>query len=126
MAKLQAIEELFIANDLLLEFEIYNDDETEIVDVAGQDLSWMLKRRLKQEDSEAILTKTIGDGITVVGTFDPNPALNYQITKVLISAGDTRGIHPIAINHELKRMDTGFETTYSYGPAKLVKAAHKQ
>jgi len=125
MAKYQTISELFIAADYTLKFTIYDSTETSIVDVSGMNLSWMLKKRLSHPDSRKLLDKTIGDGLIVSGTYNSNPSLNQQKVVVTLKASDTIAFRQSTIAHELKRMDTDFETVLSYGPAVLVRGVHR-
>lgn len=125
MAKQATIAELFIAADYTLEFTIYDSTETSIIDVSGMLLSWMLKRNLGQPDASAMLEKTNASGITIVGVHNSDPGLNTQKVLVVITAANTLAIRPRVAAHELKRMDAGFETVLSYGPATLKRGVHR-
>lgn len=89
-------------------------------------LSWRLKKTLGQPDASALVTKTTGgSGVVVSGTYDPNPSLNTQKVEVDIDASDTLPLSPRIAVHELKRMDAGFETVLSFGPATLQRGVHR-
>lgn len=125
MAKAQTISQLFLAADYAIRFAIYDRLEQQMVDVSGMALSFMLKKTLGQPDSLALLTKTLATGLSVTGTFDTNPVINTQRVEVRITATETKIFGPRVAAFELKRMDPGFETPLSYGPATLSRGVHR-
>lgn len=123
MAK-QTNARLFLGEDKQLQFTIYNDAETAIVDISGWTLDFMLKRRKSDLDANAVLTKTSGTGIAISGVFNSNPTINTQVATVTILDTDTTPLTEGLCYFELKRTDPNFETVLSYGTLKLERAVH--
>lgn len=123
MAK-QTNTRLFLGEDKALEFTIYNDAETAIVNITGWSLSFMIKRYKSDADGAALLTKTTGSGIVISGTYNSIPATNTQIATVTILDTETTGLAEGLAYYELKRMDANFETVLAYGTLQLPKAVH--
>ena len=113
----------FKNTDYTIKFKAWEKDGKTPRDVTGYTLSWMLKRRLSDLDSAAILTKTTSGGITITGTFDSNPVLNTQLIEVLIADTDTVNVKPGVYAHELKRTP-GIKTVLCFGSAVLLGSVH--
>jgi hypothetical protein len=110
----------FTTEDKVLVFTVYQADGVTVQDLANfTALSWMLKRRLTDADSAAIIEKTLASGAIVI-TDAPN-----GICQVTLGTAD---IDTVAANilyyHELKRTDSP-KTVLSYGRFSLQQAVHK-
>jgi hypothetical protein len=132
---------IFCGEDKELEFAIYESDGVTPQDVSSWAMEWVLRavhparaqgdRRLwtwPTVSSPALppvhLTKSTADGgITIIGTYDPDPELNTQRVVVTITDTDTEGIAGGSYKHALKRTNDGFETILSHGEFVLRSAA---
>lgn len=115
----------FTNTDYTIKYRIYAEDGVTPENAAGYAFSWMLKRRPRDPDASALLTKTTPT-ITIIGVFDSDPAVNTQRVTVFVPASDTDGDFKSGVYfHELKRTDTGIETVYSQGSAKILDSAHR-
>jgi hypothetical protein len=119
------LDPLFLGTDHEYIFDIRDEAEAVSLDINTWDLSWMLKRKLPDEDANALLTKTIGSGITVAGTFNADPASNAQRATTVIVDTDTDTLRPATCHWELKRTDAGFETVLAYGTVELKRGVHR-
>jgi hypothetical protein len=107
-----------IGEDKTLELTVRNA-AGEVVDITGFDLSWMFKRRMTDADSAALMTKTIGVGLTVTS------ASGGRI-DVAIADTETDDLKPkVDYWHELKRTDDGFEAILAQGVVNLNPSLHK-
>src|SRR5687767_7888226 len=106
---------------------VLNAAETAAVNCASWQLSWMVKRRLRDADDDALVTKTTGspDGLEVTGAFHSDPATNTQRAVVTIEAEDTEDLAPGPAFWELKRTDDGFETVLGSGTLSLTRRVHR-
>lgn len=104
----------FIGADLTLRFTVYADAEhTACVDVSTYTLQYVLRKHNKDADP-ALISKTVGSGITVTGAFHPDPATNAQVVLVAIADVDTDDLKEGDYQHALKRQDAGVETVLAY------------
>jgi len=112
----------FLGEDKELVFTIYTDDtKTACLDVTGYALQWTL---CKREGAAALITKaTGGNGITIAGVYNADPALNLQRVTVTILKTDTDPFLPGAYRQRLRRTDTGFATVFTFGDVALGHAA---
>jgi hypothetical protein len=124
MAKASSTTELFLGEDHAFAFHIKNAGETASLDIAGWNLSWIIKRRISDSNGNAILRKTTGSGISITGTFDANPATNTQRATVSVADTDTEAKDPGLYYWELKRTDANQETILSYGRILFIGSAH--
>lgn len=113
---------IFRGEDKILEFTIFEDDDKTPKDVTGWGLRWVLG--LSPSVPTVVLEKTSdpGGGITVVGTFSIDPALNTQRVRVTLADTDTEALAVRYYAHALKRTDDGSETVLSYGKFTLQGA----
>ena len=121
MAKEWTPEALYLGADRTFTFHILNEAETAAINIASWSLTFMLKRTKNQLDAAALLTKTVGSGIAITGSFDSNPAVNTQRAVVTIADTDTDPLAPGMCIGEIKRMDAGFETPLALGPIELKR-----
>ena len=89
-------------------------------DVAGWAFSW----KLQKDTGAVVLTKTMADGITIIGTFNADPAQNTQRVVVEIEPDDTTALKGGQYQHELKRIDADAQYVLAGGYAQLTKAIH--
>lgn len=125
MSKNNTIADLGIGEDHTFPCTILNATETLAVDITGWSLSWMIKILPADADIAAILTKTTtAGGIVIAGTFNATPSVNTQKATVTVLDTDTDLLEPGVYYHELKRMDSGAETTLITGFLELVRRVH--
>lgn len=110
-----ASENWFIGEDRTLAYSVVDEDGDPQV-MTGWSLSWTLAPRQGQE---AVLTKTVGSGITVSNGDGVN-----DLATVVVSDSDTEGLEkgPGTYYAELRRTDAGFEAVLSYGTVVLKQA----
>jgi hypothetical protein len=115
-----------IGTDRIYRFTVYTNPDVRdtCLDVTGQALSFMVKRRIDDLDYLALITKATPT-ITITGTFDASPALNTQRILVPVADTDTDNLVEGTAVFELKRMDPGLEDRYSYGPFELERGIHR-
>ena len=103
----------FIGEDRTLEFTVVDSAGT-AQNITGWALEWVL--RDAPGNATALLTKTVGDGITITdgaaGRCD-----------VAIADTDTESLSPNLLFHTLRRTDDGLETVLAFGEALLKQAA---
>lgn len=110
MAKTQNIA-LQIGIDKRYDCTILNTAETQVVDITGWAISWLVKVRESDLDASAILTKTTANGgVTITGVYNASPTLNAQVARVSINDEETDAMTEALYHHELRRTDAGFET----------------
>jgi hypothetical protein len=134
-----AADKVYFDTDNILRFTIYQGEPTteqiangEAVpeDVATYAISWTLRKKVDSLDPPLIY-KSVGNGITVTGIYNPDPDLNTQ--RVLVALADTDtydpdGSPPVVIRagnyaHGLKRIDDGSEKILTEGRFQLLRAA---
>lgn len=120
MARESHIErDFYTGTDVSLSFTVYNGSSgTTPKDITGYSLSWMLKKRQKDSDASAKVTKTTSAGITIT-----DPTAGECV--VSIADTDTAALSAGVYYHELKRTDDGSETVLSSGRALLKQAVHR-
>lgn len=131
-------DQVFYDTDNFLDFTVYQGNPTaeqieagDVIpeDISAYELTWVLKKKAK--DTLELITKTIGDGIEILGDYDPDPAINTQIARVTLKDTDTYdpdvspevNIKPGTYVHALKRTDEDNETVYTVGTFTLLQAA---
>lgn len=97
---------------------VYQKDGSTPQNITGWSISWMLKRKPTDADAAALITKTVGSGITVLS------AAQGEIS-VAIADTDTDGLRANIYRHELKRTDAGFETILAFGSCQLKQSVHR-
>jgi hypothetical protein len=112
-------EDRFFTNaDKLLQFHIFQADGVTAQNITGWALSWVLKRRHKDADASALVTKTTGGGtisLTAPLTGDCELTVTDENTALMQS-----GLYW----HELKRTDAGAETPLLEGTVVLLQSLH--
>jgi hypothetical protein len=117
---------VFTGEDKLLIFKIYQSDSVTPQNITGMGLSWMLKRNKYDSDLAAKVAKTIGNGISITGTFNADPLINTQQVEVTLSDDDTALLSStIVYYHELKRTDGNVEAVLTYGTFALRQGVHR-
>jgi hypothetical protein len=110
--------------DVVLSFEVFTSSaQTTIQDITGYALSWMVKDDLADLDAAAVLTKTVGAGITITGSYHQNPNSNTQRAVVTLSAANLT-IAQRSYWWELKRTTSGSETRLAYGLLNVGQTVH--
>lgn len=104
--------------DKTLAVTIYQSDGTTPQNITGWALSYRLKRRPEDADSEAVLTKTTSAGITLT-----TPASG--LCDVAIDDTDTDALPARSYYHELKRTDAGSEAVLVVGTVVVQQAIHR-
>lgn len=108
----------FTNADKVIKFKIYQADGVTPQNITGWAMSWLLKRRLTDADSAALVTKTTGAGtitLTTPLTGDCELTVTDENTATVAS-----GFYV----HELKRTDAGAETPLCEGKARLRQSLH--
>jgi hypothetical protein len=118
-------DDMFIGTDVIRNYHILNEDEDTSINITGWTLSWMLKKRLSHEDIEAFLTKTVGSGIAISGTFNADPNVNAQRAIVTFADTDTDPFNKGDYFWELKRTTASNETVLAYGKMTLLRGVHR-
>lgn len=113
--------QFFIGEDKTIEFEVLQSDGATPQDVSGWALEWDM--RAKVSDAAALLAKTSGSGIAVMGVYSAVRATNTQRVAVTIAAEDTDALSSGRHAHALKRTDDGNEAVLSYGDCELQRSA---
>lgn len=130
-------DDLFIGEDLLLSFEVFQDNL--VVDSNGayvsgtpQDVSgWAISFLVRTSDTTsnaAVITKSVGSGIAITGSYNASHSLNTQRVEVTIADTDTWPdvgtplSAPKNYRHSLKRTDAGSEKILAFGDFYLRKA----
>ncbi len=111
-------------SDFTFKYRVWQADKVTPRNVAGYNLSWMLKLRKTDPDANALITK-VSPAVIVTGVFNSNPALNTQEVHVPVADTDTVGLKTGPRVIELKRTDPGLETVLSDGVANLLPSAHQ-
>lgn len=83
--------------------------------ITGWALVWRLKRNKEDPDSEALITRTTDDGITIDSTWN---------AFVSIAAEQTENLEEGNYYGELKRSDAGANATLSDGRYYLNRSVH--
>jgi hypothetical protein len=87
-------------------------------DITGWTLSWLVKRKASDLDAAALITKTTTSGIALT-----TPASG--LCTITVADTDTDSIPAGTYHHELKRMDSGFESVLIQGRVVLRGAVHR-
>lgn len=95
------------------------------VDMSGWSVRFMVKRRLSVADDDALIDKSTGDGLTISGTYDADPAVNTQVISGTIEDEETDGIKPGTCHFEWKRTDEGFERVLGSGLIVIARGASR-
>lgn len=128
-------EPVFAGEDKTLEYEIFAEDQDPespnalMEDVSAMALQFALRRAPRRIDPHrqlfgaVLVSKASGIGISVVGTFNPDRALNTQRVRVVLLASDTADFDAGLYVHALKRADVGDGNVLTFGTLRLYKAA---
>lgn len=115
---IEGADRLFTNSDKLIQFQVKQSDETTAQNISGWALSWMLKRRLRDADDDALIVKTTGDGdITITSGAG-------GLCQLTVTDEDTTSIKAGLYYHELKRTDVGAETPLCSGIVVLRQSGH--
>ena len=93
--KIQDIVDYHKDDTLIIETTVRNDDE-EIVDLTGAAAQWLMKNEAEDPDGDALLTKTVGEGITI-----DQPTAGKLEIKIEEDEADTVG----SFHHRLRVWD---------------------
>ena len=129
-------DDLFVGDDISLEFEVFEDDLVVAMVADGngverqtyvsgtpEDVSaWALSFAVRTSDTTTagpVISKTTASGITITGTYDADHADNTQRVVVAIADTDTFDVAvlvpPKTYRYSLKRTDPGSEKTLAFG-----------
>lgn len=128
MTKVVDLESLWIGTDYSYPFQVTDGGTPAVaLNITGWTLNFMVKKKLSNADSEAIITKTtdVAGGIVVSGTFNATPAQNTQVAIVTLEDTDTDSLKEGVYPYELKRMDPGFEHVINAGNIELKRSVHR-
>lgn len=114
--------EYWLGTDKLYDFYVYTTSaKTAIRDSTGYTTSFIVKRRVQDDDADALIAES---GV-VSGTFNADPAINTQKITVTIDDDDTdTEVDPGDAHWELKRTNTGSEVVLAFGTITLRRALH--
>ena len=118
----------FTGTDKRFSTPVLGDPETVAEDASAWTMSWMLKRRPRDPDADALIHKQTSNGsITISGVFDAVAANNLQRVRWSVSDEDLAAAEIRAgktYYHELKRFGDGTEEILVYGTVVLLQAVH--
>jgi hypothetical protein len=115
-----------LGTDQAYAFTVYTSAEkTTCREITGWGLSFMVKRKFSDADLSALVTKTVGSGITISGSFDEDPDTNTQVATVTIADTDTDSLNTGVYRYELKRTDAGSEARVSFGTITFNQTVHR-
>lgn len=110
----------FTGEDKSLSCIIFQADGETRQDLTGwTGLSWLVKEDPDDEDEDALVTKTLGSGITVTDAVQGVVTVTVSDDDIAELEGET------AYYHELKRTDDGLETVLLFGRFQLAQAVHR-
>jgi len=116
-----AADKFFMGEDKIIDFAVFGNDNITPIDISGVAIEWKVRKTDKATDP-ALITKAIGNGLTIIGTFNPNPLTNTQRVRLIFVPADTSVLKPLIYRHSLKRMDAGNAGILSYGNFTLLQA----
>lgn len=114
--------EYWLGTDQAFDFTIYRSKaKSQIRDITGYTLSFMVKRAKSDADASALFTGSA----TISGTYAADPASNTQKATAQIADTDL----PVSttagqVHWELKRTDAGAESVLAFGPLLLRRPVH--
>lgn len=102
-------------------------------DVSGWTLSFVILKSDKSEDASTpnLSLSTTDGGITITGTYDPDPDVNTQVISVTVQDTDipiwngTTGFRQKTYRYSLKRIDDGSEKFLSVGDFDLTERTQR-
>lgn len=94
------------------------EHEATPVDITGWLISWMVKRHKADADGDAMIIKTVGDGITIVSAADGICRVSVEDDDIAAFEGGTQ------YWEEWKRTTAGFRTVLMQAPFVLGQAVH--
>jgi hypothetical protein len=120
-----ADEHMVVGDDRYLRMTIYEDhDQTQPMDVSGQELVWILK---SSDKSTTVLieksTEGSPPGITIEGAYNSDPLLNTQEVVIYLAAEDSYSqtsppgtrLTQKKYRYALKRVTDGARSTFQRG-----------
>ena len=106
--------EFFLGEDKEIAWQIFGPDDQTPINISGWPLEFTLKKTDKSAD--AILTKTIGDGLEISGLFAATAETNAQRVVATFSSADTATLKPnTAYRYRVKRIDEGNVAVLAFG-----------
>jgi|GEM_PF-5518918 len=111
----------FLGEDKVLRLQVFEEDLTTPLDVSGWNLAFYVRKKDKDADP-ALITKTLGAGIQVEGTFSSTPSENLQRVLIDIESDDTNGLKASSYRYSVKRVDVGSETILVFGSIVFLQA----
>lgn len=101
-------------------------------DATGKTFTFTVRR--KPKDDDVVIYKISGDGISVVGAFDPDPTNNTQYIEVFIQDTDTFDedaspsvyVKPGLYHYALKCIDDDVEDVKVWGTWELMQTSARE
>lgn len=106
-----------LGTDFVIETVIYTSPaHTACIDASLYD-AITFRVRAGVASGAAVITKTLDDGIAVVGTFNADPAQNTQQVRITVAAADQVNLNPGQFFWTLEREQDGLSVPLFGGPA---------
>lgn len=103
-------------DDETLTLTVTDPDTGDPVDITGGELTFLVKRDIGDDDADALVTKTVGDGIGIADQI----ADTGQAT-VTIASADTDGIEPGVYPWELQAVLAASVKTLARGRIRIAR-----
>lgn len=120
-----AADQFFMGEDKILELTIFQQDGVTPLDVSALPLEWNLKKTDKASDPGIFTKGTTAGDLTIVGTYNVDPAINTQRVWLTFTPSDTDSglVKPnVAYRHSLKRLDSGSNAILTFGSFTFLQA----
>lgn len=121
-------ERVFIGTDWSKDFKIADLDTDATGATAKNVTGWAVTFDIRKQDksSNVLLTKSVGSGITITGTFNSVLATSTQVIRIAVADTDvTTALFSTdggTFRYSLKRTDDGAETILAYGDIVVERA----
>jgi hypothetical protein len=110
--------QFFVGENKTVTLPVYGPDGATPVDVTGWTLIYVVKK-LEKPSATPLITKEVGAGITLTGSFNAN----NQRVVIEFDSDDTAVLKPGVYFHTLKRTDPDFEHVLFNGQLTLLTHA---
>lgn len=124
-----ATERIFLDTDFTKAWKVADYDADATGATAKDITGWAITleiRRAPSTPGTALLTKTVGSGLTISGTFNSVLATSTQVVTWTNADTDLTttifGANGGRFHYSLKRTDAGFETILAYGAIVIERA----
>lgn len=106
--------------DWPIELSVLDDDGVP-VDISGWSVRFLIKRRLRDADADAIIDKSTDDDLSISGTYNADPDVNTQVVTGTIADTETDGVVPGLCYFEWRRTDDGYERVLGDGVVRIAR-----